>query len=338
MTSFALRLVAWQKTHGRHDLPWQGTRDAYRIWLSEIMLQQTQVTTVIAYYERFLAAFPDVARARGGADRPRARALERPRLLPPRASPACGGRRDRRGVRRPLSARCRHDRHVARHRPLDGGGDRGLRVRRTRGDPRRQREARARAPSRRRRLSGCAESRGEALVDRGVAAAGARDRDVHAGADGSRRDALHARGAALRRCPVAADCVARREGRIAELPAPRRAKARPSRAVRVLRAGTCRHDAAREASRDGHLGRPVEPARDRPRDRRRAALQGARLADVRLGDRARADRARVHALPPDDAPAARGRAHGRRARNRRDSCGSRATMRSPPRCPRRSGS
>ncbi len=55
------RLVAWHATHGRHDLPWQRTRDAYRIWLSEIMLQQTQVATVIPYYERFVARFPDVA-------------------------------------------------------------------------------------------------------------------------------------------------------------------------------------------------------------------------------------------------------------------------------------
>ncbi len=63
---FAARLIAWQRAHGRHDLPWQNTRDAYRIWLSEIMLQQTQVSTVIAYYERFLARFPtldDLARA-----------------------------------------------------------------------------------------------------------------------------------------------------------------------------------------------------------------------------------------------------------------------------------
>src|SRR5471030_2185178 len=59
--SFASRVVAWQRDHGRHDLPWQATRDAYRIWLSEIMLQQTQVATVIAYYARFVARFPDVA-------------------------------------------------------------------------------------------------------------------------------------------------------------------------------------------------------------------------------------------------------------------------------------
>src|SRR5687767_1973780 len=58
---FATRVVAWQHTHGRHGLPWQGTRDAYRIWLSEVMLQQTQVATVLPYYERFLARFPDVA-------------------------------------------------------------------------------------------------------------------------------------------------------------------------------------------------------------------------------------------------------------------------------------
>lgn len=60
MRSFAARVTAWQKAHGRHDLPWQGTRDPYRIWLSEIMLQQTQVATVIPYYLRFLSHFPTI--------------------------------------------------------------------------------------------------------------------------------------------------------------------------------------------------------------------------------------------------------------------------------------
>ena len=59
--AFAHRLIQWQKRHGRHDLPWQQSRDPYRIWLSEIMLQQTQVATVIPYYQRFLERFPDVA-------------------------------------------------------------------------------------------------------------------------------------------------------------------------------------------------------------------------------------------------------------------------------------
>lgn len=58
--NFAEKLLAWQRTHGRRGLPWQGTRDPYRIWLSEVMLQQTQVGTVIPYYERFLGRFPDV--------------------------------------------------------------------------------------------------------------------------------------------------------------------------------------------------------------------------------------------------------------------------------------
>ena len=58
---FPVTLVRWQKKHGRHDLPWQQTNDPYRVWLSEIMLQQTQVQTVIPYYSRFLEAFPTVA-------------------------------------------------------------------------------------------------------------------------------------------------------------------------------------------------------------------------------------------------------------------------------------
>ncbi len=60
MQDFASRLTAWQRRHGRRGLPWQGTRDPYRIWLAEVMLQQTQVAAVIPYYERFLARFADV--------------------------------------------------------------------------------------------------------------------------------------------------------------------------------------------------------------------------------------------------------------------------------------
>ncbi|HXE47773.1 MAG TPA: A/G-specific adenine glycosylase [Ramlibacter sp.] len=58
--TFAGRIVRWQRAHGRNGLPWQNTRDPYRVWLSEIMLQQTQVATVLDYYARFIARFPDV--------------------------------------------------------------------------------------------------------------------------------------------------------------------------------------------------------------------------------------------------------------------------------------
>ncbi len=59
MSSFSSSLIAWQRVHGRHDLPWQGA-EPYRVWLSEIMLQQTQVATVIPYYLRFVASFPTI--------------------------------------------------------------------------------------------------------------------------------------------------------------------------------------------------------------------------------------------------------------------------------------
>lgn len=58
--TFAARVVAWQRLHGRNQLPWQNTRDPYRVWVSEIMLQQTQVVTVLGYFEGFVARFPDV--------------------------------------------------------------------------------------------------------------------------------------------------------------------------------------------------------------------------------------------------------------------------------------
>lgn len=61
MSDFATRLIAWQKNHGRHNLPWQNTRDPYRIWVSEIMLQQTQVTAVIGYYANFMERFPTIS-------------------------------------------------------------------------------------------------------------------------------------------------------------------------------------------------------------------------------------------------------------------------------------
>lgn len=61
MSDFSARLIAWQKVHGRHDLPWQNTTDPYAIWVSEIMLQQTQVTAVIGYYATFMARFPNIA-------------------------------------------------------------------------------------------------------------------------------------------------------------------------------------------------------------------------------------------------------------------------------------
>ena len=60
-SDFGMRVVTWQRRHGRHDLPWQNTRDPYRIWLSEIMLQQTQVAAVIEYFQRFVTALPTVA-------------------------------------------------------------------------------------------------------------------------------------------------------------------------------------------------------------------------------------------------------------------------------------
>ncbi|TAN07947.1 MAG: A/G-specific adenine glycosylase [Rhodanobacteraceae bacterium] len=60
MDDFARRLLHWYDRHGRHDLPWQHPRTPYRVWVSEVMLQQTQVATVVPYFERFVTALPDV--------------------------------------------------------------------------------------------------------------------------------------------------------------------------------------------------------------------------------------------------------------------------------------
>jgi A/G-specific adenine glycosylase len=60
VTDFAARVLSWFDNHGRKDLPWQQDINPYRVWVSEIMLQQTQVQTVIPYYERFMQSFPDL--------------------------------------------------------------------------------------------------------------------------------------------------------------------------------------------------------------------------------------------------------------------------------------
>ena len=60
-SNFATQVVAWQRQHGRNTLPWQNTQDPYRVWLSEIMLQQTQVVTVMGYFAKFLERCPTVA-------------------------------------------------------------------------------------------------------------------------------------------------------------------------------------------------------------------------------------------------------------------------------------
>ena len=60
MQDFAGRLLAWFDQHGRKDLPWQQNITPYRVWISEIMLQQTQVTTVIPYYQKFMQRFPSI--------------------------------------------------------------------------------------------------------------------------------------------------------------------------------------------------------------------------------------------------------------------------------------
>lgn len=61
MGALSHAVISWQKEHGRHDLPWQNTQDPYAIWVSEIMLQQTQVSAVIGYYALFMERFPSIA-------------------------------------------------------------------------------------------------------------------------------------------------------------------------------------------------------------------------------------------------------------------------------------
>ncbi len=234
MKAFSRRLIDWQKTHGRHDLPWQGTRDPYRIWLSEIMLQQTQVATVIPYYERFLARFPDVATLAcaepgevmrlwsGLGYYARARNLHGAAR---RIAEAHGGRfpleieavSSLPGIGRSTAAAIVAFATGESHAILDGNVKRVL--------------------ARHAGIEGAVDR--AAVIARLWAEAGARlpKKDVEAYTQGlmDLGATLCTRGApACERCPVRADCVARIEGRVDELPGRKPARVTKHRLVAWL--------------------------------------------------------------------------------------------------------
>ncbi|MBI4990065.1 MAG: A/G-specific adenine glycosylase [Rhodocyclales bacterium] len=234
---FPLALIRWQKQAGRHDLPWQSkgrARDPYRVWLSEIMLQQTQVTTVIPYYQRFLARFPDLA-SLAAAPTEDVMALwsglgyyARARNLQRAAQDVVarhGGRFPRRvadietlpGIGRSTAAAIAVFAFGARAAILDGNVKRVLA-----------------------RVFGIEGFPGEKTVEArlwALAESLLPESELVAYTQG-----LMDLGATLCSrskprcgdCPVAAQCVARRQGRIAELPTPRAKRAVPQRSVMLL--------------------------------------------------------------------------------------------------------
>jgi len=231
---FAQRVIAWQRDYGRHDLPWQNTRDPYRIWLSEVMLQQTQVTTVVAYYAKFLQAFPDI---RALASASRERVLERWSGL---------------GYYR----RAHHLHAAAREIVLRHGGEFPEDAATLAGLPGIGRSTAA-------AIAAFAFGASAAILEGNVKRLLARHQAI-SGYPGAPRVAarlwqtaqamLPARNVATYTqglmdlgatictraqprcvvCPVRDDCVALREGRVNELPTPRPRKSLPQRAVRVL--------------------------------------------------------------------------------------------------------
>jgi len=234
VASFADRLLAWFDQHGRHDLPWQHPRTPYRVWVSEVMLQQTQVQTVIGYFERFLARFPDLpslasaheddvlALWSGLGYYSRARNLHR-------AAQACVVRHDGAlpediealsalpGIGRSTAAAILAQAHGQRHAILDGNVKRVLA-----------------------RLLGETEWPGKPAIERRLW------RDAEARLPHDRLadytqalmdfGATHctARKPRCTDCPMRDECRAHAEDAVARIPARKPAKATPTRAVRLL--------------------------------------------------------------------------------------------------------
>lgn len=231
---FSARLLDWWAIRGRHDLPWQGNRTPYRVWVAEIMLQQTRVATVIPYFEQFTSAFPDLpSLARAPLDEvlahwsglgyyARARNLHAAALrclehhrgeLPAgvdelEALPGIG-----RSTARAIVAQA-HDlrapildgnvkRVLARHAGIEGWPGRSAVLRRL------WQEAEARTPPDR------AADYTQAIMDLGATL-------------------CTPRRAQCERCPVCEDCVARTEGRVDDLPTPRPRRERPRRDTTLL--------------------------------------------------------------------------------------------------------
>lgn len=222
--AFAEKLIAWQRRHGRHDLPWQGTRDPYRIWLSEVMLQQTQVATVIPYYERFIGRFADVrSLARASEEQvlalwsglgyyARGRNLHRAaQEIAERGFPRAAAEiAELPGVGRSTAAAIAVFAYGERAAILDGNAKRVLA----------------------RNFGVADEAELWPLAERELP-----KREIE-----TYTQALMDLGATLctrlkprcERCPLCRTCVARREGRTAELPAPRERRELPQREVKWL--------------------------------------------------------------------------------------------------------
>jgi A/G-specific adenine glycosylase len=238
-STLAAALLPWFDRHGRHDLPWQaatpdGRRDAYRVWLSEVMLQQTQVATVIPYFLRFTEALPTLP-ALAAAPEDQVLALwsglgyyRRARFLH-RAAQSCverhGGELPRDfdalaalpGIGRSTAGAILAQAHGLRFAILDGNVKRvlaryhGIEGHPGQGAVEKQLWERAEAHTPHQRVADYTQ----AIMDLGATVC------------------VRSRPLCLA-CPLADACVARREGRTAQLPTPRPGKALPTRSTTML--------------------------------------------------------------------------------------------------------
>ena len=293
-------LLAWYDKH-RRDLPWRAkpgeTADPYRVWLSEIMLQQTTVAAVAPYYRAFLKRWPDRHESRRCRTGRGLRRMGRARLLLAGAQSPSRGADHRARPWRPVPAHLRRLARASRHRRLHRWRDRRHRLRRTRRRHGRKCRARHRAAAcgRRRAAEGQSQAR-RARTGAGARRAAGRFR---ASPDGPRLQRLRVQASALRgvsaREPLRRPASRHRR----DAPAQSRQTRAPSEARRRVRGvGQTRRHLSRAPAREGSARRHV-PAAARPLgfilpDARNRALGSA--VQRRLGTQARSRAPRLHAF------------------------------------------
>ena len=248
-------LLGWFDRHGRKDLPWQHDRTPYRVWVSEIMLQQTQVTTVIPFYQRFMAALPSIEDLAAAPEDSVLHLWTGLGLLRPRAKPASLCTRNLSQAQRPIPDRPGGVRSTAGHRPLHRGRDPVTRHAYPRADSGWQCEAGSGPIPRRGRLAGPTRGKRSTVAARRAPHTSGAGSRLYTSDHGSGCNLLHSQPATLRYLPAASRMCGSATGSPSGFSRSQAAQGNTAAEALACRCDPLsRRGTARKATGLGHLG------------------------------------------------------------------------------------